>query len=269
MTPEGFHCESSVAFYDGSSITANGNCRFSEHSKSGKLSMMKALVRQLLRLSALLLACASAGAQPGGVADLPLIELPAASARPYLAVFLTGDGGWAELDHQVSARLVAAGIPVVGWNSLKYYWVQRSPEEAARDLERVLDCYLAKWRKTQAVLVGYSRGADVLPFLASRLPPASLKRVRLVALLGPATSNRFEPLATEYTHVGAQAPALPIAPEVAKLRGMRILGFYGSDETDSLCKGATPGLLECTELSGGHHFGGSYAQIADKILAQL
>jgi len=119
------------------------------------------------------------------------------------------------------------------------------------------------------VLIGYSRGADVLPFLASRLPPGRLKQVRLLALLGPATSNRFEPLASAYTHLGARAPELPTAPELGKLRGLRILGFYGADETDSLCKGADPGLLECIELSGGHHFGGSYAQIAEKILAEL
>jgi type IV secretory pathway VirJ component len=208
-------------------------------------------------------------AQPASVEDLPLLEFPADSARPYLAVFLTGDGGWADLDRQVSTRLIAAGIPVVGWNSLKYYWVQRSPEEASRDLERILGFYLAKWKKSKALLVGYSRGADVLPFLANRLPPGRLKQLRLLALLGPATSNRFAPLAAEYTHLGARAPALPLAPEVAKLRGLRILGFYGAEETDSLCKGADPGLLQCIQLSGGHHFGGAYARIAERILAEL
>jgi type IV secretory pathway VirJ component len=227
-------------------------------------------------LAGLLLAAASGAqsgaqpvAQPASVEDLPLLELPTDSGRPYLAVFLTGDGGWADLDRQVSARLIAAGIPVVGWNSLKYYWVQRSPEEASRDLERILGFYLAKWKKSKAVLVGYSRGADVLPFLASRLPPGRLKQIRLLALLGPAISNRFEPLATEYTHLGARAPELPIAPEVRKLGRLRILGFYGVEETDSLCKGADPGLLECVELAGGHHFAGAYGQIAERILAEL
>ena len=233
------------------------------------MGIMKPIVHWLLQPLALLLLAAAASAQSGGVADLPLVELPADSQRPYLAVLLTGDGGWADLDRQVSARLVAAGVPVVGWNSLKYYWVQRSPEEASRDLERILVHYLAKWSKTRVVLVGYSRGADVLPFLASRLPPGRLKQVRLLALLGPATSNRFEPLASAYTHLGAQAPELPTAPELGKLRGMRILGFYGADETDSLCKVTTPDLMECIQLPGSHHFGGAYAQIAERILAEL
>lgn len=212
---------------------------------------------------------AAAGAQPASVADLPLLEFPADSGRPYLAVVLTGDGGWADLDRQISDRLIAAGVPVVGWSSLKYYWVQRSPEEASRDLDRLLDFYLAKWKKSKAVLVGYSRGADVLPFLVSRLPPGRLKQIHLLALLGPATSNRFEPLAKEYAPLGPRAPALPLAVEVQKLAGLRILGFYGVEEADSLCKGAAPGLLECIQLSGAHHFGGNYAQIAERILAEL
>ncbi len=219
-------------------------------------------------LAGLLLA-AAAGAQPASVADLPLLEFPADSGRPYLAVVLTGDGGWADLDRQISDRLTAAGVPVVGWSSLKYYWVQRSPGEASRALDRILDFYFAKWQKSKAVLVGYSRGADVLPFLVSRLPPGRLKQIHLLALLGPATSNRFDSLATEYTHLGPRAPALPLAAEVQKLSGLRILGFYGADEADSLCKGAAPSLLKCIELSGAHHFGGNYAQIAERILAEL
>jgi type IV secretory pathway VirJ component len=240
-------------------------------------TVQPAALAALTTLSSLLLAAAQpAGAQQApaqqaaaaSVSDLPLIELPAGSTRPFLAVFLTGDGGWADLDRLVSARLTAAGVPVVGWNSLKYYWVQRSPEQAAADLERILACYLARWQKREVVLIGYSRGADVLPFLANRLPPRRLKQVRLLALLGPATANRFEPLAAGYIHLGPQPPALPLAPEVEKLRGLRILGFYGAEETDSLCLGAA-GLLQCVRLAGGHHFGGAYARIAERILAEL
>ena len=71
------------------------------------MGIMKPIVHWLLQPLALLLLAAAADAQSGGVADLPLVELPADSQRPYLAVLLTGDGGWADLDRQVAARLVA------------------------------------------------------------------------------------------------------------------------------------------------------------------
>ena len=104
---------------------------------------------------------------------LPLVEVPAAPGPTpdLMAVMLTGDGGWAGLDKGLAATFAARGIPVVGWNSLRYFWSARTPEGAAGDLDRILRHYLAAWGKSRAILVGYSFGADVLPFLASRLPP--------------------------------------------------------------------------------------------------
>jgi type IV secretory pathway VirJ component len=95
-------------------------------------------------------------ALPPQVRDLPLLEFPAAARNGLLAVFLSGDGGWADLDRQISGRLVAAGLPVIGWNCQKYFWTARTPEQAARDLERTLQAYLTAWNKSQAVLIGYS-----------------------------------------------------------------------------------------------------------------
>ena len=54
------------------------------------------------------------------VADLSLVEVPATSAsRNTMVVLLTGDGGWADMDKTIAARLAAAGVPVVGWSSLE------------------------------------------------------------------------------------------------------------------------------------------------------
>jgi len=35
------------------------------------------------------------------------------------------------------------GVSVVGLNSLNYFWKERTPEEAAKGLERILRHYLA------------------------------------------------------------------------------------------------------------------------------
>src|SRR4029450_9754433 len=86
----------------------------------------------------------------------------------------------------------------------------------------------------RVVLLGYSRGADVLPFMASRLPPDLRARVALVGLLGPGTSVDFEFHLSEWVADAARAGALPVRPEVEKLRGMPILCIYGAAEADSL-----------------------------------
>ncbi|RNF27906.1 hypothetical protein NM04_26050, partial [Massilia aurea] len=91
--------------------------------------------------------------------DLPLTAVPAtAGATPatheLFAVLLSGDGGWAGLDQDVAAALAARGIPVVGFDSLRYFWRARTPETAARDLARVVRGYGAAWRRPRVLLIG-------------------------------------------------------------------------------------------------------------------
>ena len=202
------------------------------------------------------------------VSDLPLVELPAAdSADPRLAVVLSGDGGWASIDREVGGALAQSGVAVVGLDSLQYFWKKRTPDESAAALARVLHHYLDAWHKERLILIGYSRGADVLPFMASRLPADLRERVVLVALLGPALSVEFEFHVADWLGGGGSAEALPIPPEVAKLRGLKLICIYGRDESESLCRQLDSDLGARIELPGDHHFGGDYAGIARRILA--
>ena len=207
--------------------------------------------------------------QSGPLADLPLVEVPATrpTAQQTLAVILSGDGGWAGIDRQLGGTLASQGVSVVGLNSLRYFWTHRTPEEAARDLERILRHYLAAWQKTDALLIGYSLGADVLPFLADRLSPEVLKRVRGITLLGPAPTAEFEFHLTDWLGE-SETTGLPVLPELEKLRGKRIVCMYGEEEKDTLCTKVNPPLADVIRLTGGHHFDGSYDVLAKIILRE-
>ncbi len=196
---------------------------------------------------------------------LPVIEMPSpgAPAGQPLAVILSGDGGWASVDREVAKVLAGRrGVPVVGLDTLEYFWNARTPDAAAADLQRLLRHYLAAWKRDRAVLVGYSLGADVLPFLADRLPADLLQRVSLIALLGPSHTTPFEIRIKEN-----KASELPVKPEVLKLRGHPVLCVAAAGEEDSLCSDLGPELARKVELQGSHAFQGDYEQLADRILA--
>jgi type IV secretory pathway VirJ component len=198
------------------------------------------------------------------VHDLPLVELPAHGRSGELAVIVSGDGGWAGIDRKLGEAFVARGIPVVGLNSLQYFWHARTPDETGRDLARVLRHYLASWGGADVLLVGYSLGADVLPFMVSRLPPDLRARVSLVALLGAGRTASFEFHLTEW--LGGAKGDRPTAPEIARLRGLRVLCMYGTGEKDSVCPMLPPGAATVVPIEGGHHLGGAYSSLADTIL---
>jgi type IV secretory pathway VirJ component len=197
--------------------------------------------------------------------DLPIVEIPASGAPDdALAVVLSGDGGWAGLDRDVAASLAADGLPVVGVDSLRYFWTRRTPEGAASDLARILEHYSALQGKKRFVLVGYSLGADVLPFLVNRLPPELSSRVALVALLGPGRDVDFEFHLTDWLG-GESKSALPVLPEVRKMRVPKLLCVYGTSEIDSLCRELRADEARSLALEGAHHFGGRYREIASEI----
>jgi type IV secretory pathway VirJ component len=208
----------------------------------------------------------AAGKGAPSVAGLPLVEVPAkAQGGKMLAVILSGDGGWAGIDKDVAGALSAQGIPVAGWNSLQYFWSAKTPEVGAKDLDRILRHYLAVWDKQEALLIGYSFGADVLPAFASRLPADLLERVRLVALLGPGKTADFEFHVSDW--LGGGSKGQPVLPEVRKLAGHPpVLCLYGSQESDSLCPQISAPLGKAQVLPGAHHFGGDYDALAALIL---
>jgi type IV secretory pathway VirJ component len=211
---------------------------------------------------------AQASALPGRIADLPLVNVPARGpATELLAIILTGDGGWAGLDREVASALAAKGVAAVGWDSLRYFWRARTPEGAAADLDRVIRHYTAGRPELRVVAIGYSMGADNLPFMLNRLPAETRTRVAAVALLTPGPEAFFEFHMASW--IGAGTGGLPVEPEIRRLAPMVGLCLYGREETDSVCTGLRGSSLRVQGLPGGHHFDGDFAGLARLIVAAV
>jgi type IV secretory pathway VirJ component len=197
-------------------------------------------------------------AQPGAV---PLGEAPLDS----FAIIMSGDGGWAGLDQDVAAALSAKGIPVVGLDSLRYYWTARTPDGVAADTDRLIRYYLGHFGKQRVLLIGYSQGADVLPFAVNRLPEATRARVALTAVMGMSEHALFEFHLSGWISDDNSGPAT--LPEINQIKGMPVLCIYGADESDSLCPKLDAKKFDVVKFKGGHHFDGDYAGLARQILA--
>ena len=208
---------------------------------------------------------AAAAVPPAGLDDLPLHEVPASGPRTDLmAVMLSGDGGWAALDRGVARTLAQSGVAVIGWDSLRYFWTARTPEEAGRDLARVLRRYLRTWSRSRVIVIGYSTGADALPFMVNRLPQDLRDRLALVALLAPAGKAFFEFHVTQW--IGASRGGLAVAPELARLAGAGVLCIHGADDPQASCAGPAKKHHMTAQLPGGHHFDRDYPALARRIL---
>jgi type IV secretory pathway VirJ component len=198
--------------------------------------------------------------------DLPVVELPPpATPTEYFAIVLSGDGGWASIDKQIGEELLRAGVPTVGFNSLQYFWRKRTPEEISADLERIIRHYQTAFGRQRLIIVGYSRGADVLPLMVTRLPTSLQGDIRLMAFLGLERETNLEFRLGDW--MAAQHDAsYKLLPELQKLEGRPMLCIYGAREHDTLCPELPAGLAQVVRLEGGHHFDGDYRALAKLIL---
>ncbi len=200
-----------------------------------------------------------------------LVEVPATRHSPsdLMAILYSGDGGWQKTDRGLAKSLADQGIPVVGLSTLRYFWSRHTPEQSAHDFSRLAEHYLEVWKKKRLIVIGYSYGADVLPFVLSRTPESLLSRVDLVALLAPTGSVDFEFHLSQWFSTGTSATSKPVLPELEKLRSLNILVFCGRQDGEALCRDLPPGLAKTVLLRGGHRFDRYYKVIAQDILHEL
>lgn len=200
---------------------------------------------------------------------IPLIERPTGTGSGPLVLLLTGDGGWANADQKVAEGLVARGSPVVGVNMRAYLGTRRTPDEAARDLACVAQRYLQLWRRQRVLLLGYSRGADIAPFAAARWPQELRDKVAMVALVSMSSRANFQFHLIDLVRDVARDDDVAIAPEIARLRGMRVICVYGESERDSGCLQADATIVQRYARAGGHRLVDGFDAIVDLLVPAL
>jgi type IV secretory pathway VirJ component len=114
--------------------------------------------------------------------------------------------------------------------------------------------------------VGYSFGADVMPFAYNRLPDALRAKVSYMSLLGFAPDADFQVRVTGWLGMPASDKALQVRPELAKVPPSIVQCVYGADEKDTLCPSLVNTGIDIVKTNGSHHFDGDYNALAGKII---
>jgi len=213
---------------------------------------------------------AKMGKTEASVDGLPIVEVPPSAGKEGqhpLVIFYSGDGGWRDIDKKIGGYLSDQGYFVVGIDSLRYFWRKKDPDRMAADLDRLIRHYGKQALGNGIMLVGYSFGADIIPFMVNRLSADTKSEVKMVSLLGVSEHASFE-IRLQDIIGGTNTDGPPTLPELIKLKGIPIQCVYGEAEKDSVCDDkALDGAINRVEMAGGHHFDGDYRHTADLIIA--
>jgi type IV secretory pathway VirJ component len=218
----------------------------------------------LLAAAALALASAVTLASAGESDPSWLFDLPSSMPARSIAIIYSGDGGWQDLDKTIGEWMATQDIHVLGVSTIKAFWTAREPEQVATDIETML----AKADPTgtlPVMLIGYSFGADILPFAWPYLDPKTKERIRLFTLLAPEKTTEFHVSVEGWLGIKSGTYSVPDA--IKTLPPGPVLCVYGEDEVDDTpCRPETLPGMELVQTPGGHHFDEDYPKLGQTIL---
>jgi type IV secretory pathway VirJ component len=174
-----------------------------------------------------------------------------------IVLLFSGDGGWFAFEQNIAEKLGAYGIPTIGIDTKKYFWTRKTPEKTASDIAEVLNFYGLEWGKTKFIIMGYSQGAEIVPFLVTHFPDVLKSKVISAVMLSPATTTDFEIHITNMIGLGSRQNTYSVIDEINKMPKTNALCIFGDGERTSI-----PGLLKGTPIKisfipGDHHYHGN------------
>ena len=196
-----------------------------------------------------------------------LQELPqAAMAGKTLIFFIGGDGGWNRFSKELCNTFSSYGYPVVALDARSYFWQKKTPEETAAFVGAQLKKYAASWHTAGVLMVGYSFGADIVPFVLNRLEPAQLRTIGQAVLISPSPHTTFEVTISGMMDI-PHSDGYSVHRELEKVRQVPVKLVFGRNEDfDPFFSGGKK--LEPLLLPGGHHYQGNANQLGRLIVGR-
>jgi type IV secretory pathway VirJ component len=197
--------------------------------------------------------------------DLPLVLRLVERPRAFL-LFISGDGGWSNLDKTLVDHLAQRGISTVAINTLKYFWSEKSPDRVASDLKRLVD--VCGREGLPLFAGGYSFGAEVMPVVLDR--PGLKEIFAGLVLVSPGPHASFEVSVLDWLRTKEKPTPYGVLEHTRALAGLPVFCTAGEKDEESICPDLRGGAeREVVLLPGAHHYSGQYDKLASAVVTFL
>ena len=198
--------------------------------------------------------------------NLPIKESISNGNCDFYVIFLTGDFGYLNFDKEIVHYLNGKNASVVVLNSKSYFSSAKSPAQLGHDFGSIITHYNKKWNKQKIVIIGYSMGAEVIPFGINHLDEKSRLQLMDILLIAPGQKAIFRLKPTDYLFEDRKGT--DIYTELLKMRGQKSY-IICDDSQLSICRKNLEGLSDHDLLGGGHHFGRDFFHLLKLIGKRL
>jgi type IV secretory pathway VirJ component len=199
--------------------------------------------------------------------SLPLSLYSSPDTTKPLIFYISGDGGFNKFSTSFMQTLNKQGYAVIGLNAKDYFWTQKKPKEAATAIEVAINESNKQWKRSNIVLIGYSFGADVAPFMLTNFSSALASKVSRLILLSPSPKTDFEVHVMQMLGWG-KSSGESVPAEINKIT-KPVIFIVGDDEKEFPFSQLTIKNKQVMKMPGGHHYDGDVSALSKQIVAQI
>ncbi|RTL58423.1 MAG: hypothetical protein EKK37_08790 [Sphingobacteriales bacterium] len=189
------------------------------------------------------------------------------TTKPVL-LYISGDGGWNKFSTQLIQEFSNAGYPVIALNAKAYFWERKTPQQTGADIQALLKKNVNEWKRSKVLLLGYSFGADVMPFVYNNIGEEWRKKITYQVLLSPSPKTDFEVHVSEmlgYRRKNGRS----VVDEINKTTTCQFLFLFGEDDDNFPMSELKIRNYKNITLPGGHHFDNNVNELVNKIRQEL
>ncbi|GAB3412571.1 AcvB/VirJ family lysyl-phosphatidylglycerol hydrolase [Niabella aquatica] len=177
---------------------------------------------------------------------------PGADHQKPLICYFSGDGGFNAFSNTICDDLSKNGYLVIALNSKSYFWKKKTPQQTAAFIEPYIQKYLKEQKQPSVVLMGYSFGADVMPFVYNSLPKTVQKVTNKILLLAPSPTTDFEVHMLDMAG-GVGVYNMDVASEINKIQDAEVY-LINSTKSDFPVNKVKIKNAYTTVIKGNFHF---------------
>ncbi|MBC7557371.1 MAG: hypothetical protein H7195_10460 [Chryseobacterium sp.] len=195
--------------------------------------------------------------------DFPVRELNANNNSPFI-FYVSGDAGFNTFSKSLSDELFKRNYDITALNSKAYFWKLKTPAETTKKISQYLTQKLKGRKNQKIVLLGYSFGADISPFIVNRLPKDLREKIVSVVLLDPSKTADFEVSLQGMIFDKARGD-YEVLPEVNKMDVPKTLIIRSDIGLKFPVNKVTVRNFSEKHLPGNHRFNYNYSELSSLI----
>lgn len=128
--------------------------------------------------------------------------------------------------------LHAFGYDVFALNTQSYFWNQKTPEQTSSAIENYINQQLKGRQNQKVILIGFSFGADVTPFVYNRFSGPLKDNIQKVFIIGPSKTNDFKIHLGEYFGQEIKG-SLQVIPEINRMKNVPVMVILSDFEFEN------------------------------------